>query len=79
LFRAVKSIEQWKDTDKVVLNFTEAAHPIGPIILVKGGQVKAMQNLRYTTKKRLDESKTLDDVWSLSSLKKEAGTVAAAT
>ncbi len=60
----VKSIEPWKDTDKFVLNFSEAAKPIGPIPLVKGGRVKALQNLRYTTRARLLASKTLDDVWA---------------
>jgi hypothetical protein len=59
----VKSIEPWKDTGKSVINFAERAHPIGPIQLVKGGEVKALQNLRYTSKTQLDNAKTLDDVW----------------
>lgn len=59
----VKSIEPWKDTGKCVINFSEPARGIGPIPLVKGGKVRAPQNLRYTTRKRLDTAKTLDDIW----------------
>lgn len=59
----VASIEPWKDSDKVVVNFSEPAAPIGPIPLAKGGRVKAPQNLRYTTVTRLTEAKTLDDIW----------------
>ncbi len=60
----VKAILPWKDTDKVVLNFTEQAETIGPITLVKGGKVKALQNLRYTSYQRLKSAKTLDDLWA---------------
>jgi hypothetical protein len=59
----VKSIEPWSDTGKYVLNFAEPAKQIGPIQLVKGGRVKALQNLRYTTRARLEAAKTLDEVW----------------
>jgi hypothetical protein len=59
----VKAILPWKDTDKVVLNFGEPAKAIGPISLVKGGRVKALQNLRYTSYSRLQRAKTLDDLW----------------
>lgn len=59
----VRNIEPWKDTGKFVLNFEERAREIGPITLVKGGRVKHLQNLRYTTKERLERAKTLDDVW----------------
>lgn len=59
----VKEILPWKDTDKVVLNFVEPAQAIGPICLVKGGKVKALQNLRYTSYSRLKNAKTLDDLW----------------
>lgn len=58
----VKSIEPWKDTGKVVVNFSEPAREITPIEY-KGGRVKAPQNLRYTTRDRLLSAKTLDDVW----------------
>jgi len=59
----VKSIEPWKETDKVVLNFAEPAQPIGPIQLLRGGKVKPLYNLRYTTYSRLANAKTLDDLW----------------
>jgi hypothetical protein len=59
----VKSIEPWKDTGKFVVNFAEPAREIGPIELVKGGRVKPLYNLRYTTRGRLESAKTLDDVW----------------
>ncbi len=59
----VKSIEPWKDTGKYVVNFSQPAEPIGPIQLVKGGRVKALYNLRYTSRARLEGAKTLDDVW----------------
>ncbi len=59
----VKSIDPWKDSTKYVVNFSEPAKGIGPITLVKKGRVKALQNLRYTTRKRLEKAKTLDDIW----------------
>ncbi len=59
----VASIEPWKDTGKFVINFAEPARPIGPIPLVKAGKVKALQNLRYTTRQRLEAAKSLDDLW----------------
>ena len=59
----VKSIEPWKETGKYVVNFAAPAQEIGPIPLVKNGRVKALQNLRYSTRTRLDTAKTLDDIW----------------
>lgn len=59
----VRSIEPWKDTRKFVLNFAEPAKEIGPISLIKGSRVKALQNLRYTTRETLEKAKTLGDVW----------------
>jgi len=60
----VKSIEPWKETDKVVVNFSESAHQLKhPITLAKGGRVKAPQNIRYASWERLNTSKTLDDLW----------------
>lgn len=59
----VKSIEPWKDTGKFVLNFAEPAREIGPIELVKGGRIKPLYNLRYTTRARLEAAKTLEDIW----------------
>jgi hypothetical protein len=63
-FAPVKTIEPWKDTGKVVLYFAEPAQPIGPIPLVKGGRVRALQGLRYTTRERLLKAKNLDGVFA---------------
>jgi hypothetical protein len=60
---SVSSIEPWGDTGKFVVNFSEPAHEITPIKLVPNGRVKALQNIRYTTLKRLEAAKTLDEVW----------------
>jgi hypothetical protein len=60
----VRSIEPWKDSGKVVLYFSEPAKPIGPLPLVKGGKVRALQGLRYTTRDRLLAAKSLDDVFA---------------
>jgi len=59
----VKSIEPWKDAGKYVVNFAAPAQEIGPVALVKGGRVKALQNLRNTTRSRLETAKTLEDIW----------------
>lgn len=59
----VKSIEPWKDTNKVVVNFAESAREIGPISLVKGGRVRPLQGPRYTSRQTLQNATTLDDVW----------------
>lgn len=60
---AVKSIEPFKNTGKCVINFTAPAKPIGLITLTGKGRVRALQNLRYTTLNRLENGKTLDDIW----------------
>jgi len=59
----VSSVEPWKDTAKFVVNFSEPAKQIGPIPLVKGGRVKAPQNLRYTTREKLMAARSLEDLW----------------
>ncbi len=61
----VKTIEPWRDTDKYVLKFAERAKEIQPIKLVKGkGHTgKQPQAPRYTSKKKLEVAKTLDDLW----------------
>jgi len=59
----VKSIAQWKDTNKYILHFSEPAKKIGPIKLVPKGKVKAPQNSRYTSLERLIAAKTLDDAF----------------
>ncbi|MGB7552873.1 MAG: hypothetical protein WBM04_00760 [Candidatus Korobacteraceae bacterium] len=60
----VKSIEPWKDSGKVVLNFSEPAKPIGPLRRVKGGKVYPLISLRYTTRERLLKAKDLEDAFS---------------
>lgn len=59
----VKSIEQWQDTNKYVVNFTEKAKKIKNIEIVKNGNVKAPQSSRYTSKERLLNAKNLDEVF----------------
>lgn len=59
----VKSIETWQDSGKFVVNFSEPARKIGPIRLVEKSRVKALQNLRYTTRERLESAKSLDEIW----------------
>ncbi len=59
----VKSISPWKDSGKFVLDFSEAAHEIKPIPLNRNGRVKAPQNLRYTSRAKLEAATTLDDIW----------------
>ena len=59
----VASIEPYKDTGKYILYFSEPAREIRPIPLVKGGRVKPLYNLRYTSRAQLESANTLDDVW----------------
>jgi hypothetical protein len=42
---------------------SEKAKEINHLKLVKGGHVRPLQGLRYTTKTILDSANTLDDVW----------------
>ena len=58
-----KQIHRLGMSDKFVLNFAEPAKEIGPIPLVENSRVKALYNLRYTTREALERAKTLDDVW----------------
>jgi hypothetical protein len=59
----VDRVEQWKDTDKRIIYFSEPAHEIGPIKLVSKGGVKAPQSLRYTSLARLLAAKSLDEAF----------------
>lgn len=59
----VRSVEPWRDTGKFVVRFSEPAKEINPVPLVKGGRVKAPQNIRYTTREKLLAAKTLEDLW----------------
>lgn len=59
----VSSIEQWRDTNKYVLNFAAPATAIGPIRLQPHGKIKAPQAPRYSSYARLMAAKTLDDAF----------------
>ena len=59
----VRSIEPWQDAGKYVLKFAEPAKDIGPIRHKRGGRVKHLQNMRYTTRARLEAANTPDEVW----------------
>jgi len=59
----VRNIEPWEMGGKYVVNFLGKAKEIGPIQLVPKSRVKALQNSRYTSFERLQNAKTLDDVF----------------
>jgi len=59
----VKKIEQYRDSHKYILHFTEPAHEIDQIKLVPKGKVKAPQAPRYTSIKRLQEAQDLEEVF----------------
>jgi hypothetical protein len=58
----VKSIEQWKDTNKYVVNFAEPAQKIKAVPLGKG-KGKAPQSSRYSSKEAILKAKTLDEIF----------------
>lgn len=59
----VSKIVPWEDTGKYCLEFAEPAHEIGPIKLDPPSRGKAPQAPRYTSMKKLDQAKTLADVF----------------
>jgi hypothetical protein len=59
----VQSIEQWKETNKYVVNFAEAAQEIDPIKLVPKSAIKAPQAPRYTSLSRLGNAKNLNEAF----------------
>jgi hypothetical protein len=59
----VDRIEPWKDTGKYALYFKEPAREITPIRLVPGGEISAPQAPRYTSLKRIQNAKNLDEVF----------------
>lgn len=59
----VRSIEQWPETAKYVLNFAEPARKIGPIPLVPDGRIRAPQAPRYTSYARLAHAANLDEAF----------------
>jgi hypothetical protein len=58
----VKSIEQWKDTNKYILNFAQPAEKIRKVGLgkIKG---KAPQSPRYSSRQRILNADSLDNVF----------------
>lgn len=62
----VASIEQWKDTNKYVVNFVSPAEKIKQVKLVKKSQIKAPQRSRYTSRERLLSAKNLNEAfWNI--------------
>jgi hypothetical protein len=59
----VKSVEQWKNSNKYVVNFLEPLREISPVKLVSKGKVKAPQGIRYTSYNRLINAKTIDEAF----------------
>ncbi|MEQ8819421.1 MAG: hypothetical protein RLY93_04200 [Sumerlaeia bacterium] len=59
----VARIEPWKDTGKYALIFLEPAQKVGPLKLVQRGKVSAPQASRYTSRERIINAKSLDDVF----------------
>ncbi len=57
----VKKIEQWEDTSKYILHFSEPAKKIDEVKLQSSN--KAPQGPRYSSKERIFEANTLDDLF----------------
>jgi hypothetical protein len=60
---SVNNIVPWEDTGKFVVNFTQPAKEIEHINLVPKSRVKAPQAPRYTSFSRLQQAKTLDELF----------------
>lgn len=58
----VKSIEQWKETNKYIVYFTEPAEKIRKVPL-GNSKGKAPQSPRYSSRERILNAKTLDSVF----------------
>jgi hypothetical protein len=58
----VKSIEQWKDTNKYIIHFTEPAEKIKKVPLGTG-KGKAPQSPRYSSRDKILHAKSLDNVF----------------
>jgi hypothetical protein len=59
----VRSIEQWKGSNKYVVNFAGPAKRIGPLRLVKDGKTKPLMGPRYASSKKLKAAKNLDEAF----------------
>ncbi len=60
---SVRAIEQYKDTNKYILHFTEPATKIQPLKLVTKGKVKAPQAPRYTSYDKIQNATNLDEAF----------------
>jgi len=60
---SVKNILPWENTGKFVVNFTEPAKEIEHINLVPKSRVKAPQAPRYTSFSKLQQARTLDELF----------------
>jgi hypothetical protein len=62
-YAPIRSIEQWENTGKMVINFTEHAREVGPLKLTEGGKVRHLQGLRYTNFAKLKNANSLDEAF----------------
>jgi hypothetical protein len=62
-YASIHSIEPWQNTGKVVINFEEPAKEISPLKLIKNGRIAPLYGLRYTKFEKLQNAKSLDDVF----------------
>jgi hypothetical protein len=62
-YAPIRSIEPWKNTGKMVINFTEPARELGPLKLTKNGRVSHLQGLRYTNFEKLRTANSLDEAF----------------
>ena len=62
-YAPIRSIEPWKNSGKMVINFAEPAQEIAPLKLVKDGLVAPLYGLRYTKFEKLKTAKSLDEAF----------------
>jgi hypothetical protein len=62
-YAPIRSIEPWKNSGKMVINFAEPAREISPLKLTKNGRVRHLQGLRYTNFEKLKMAKSLDEAF----------------
>lgn len=62
-YAEVAKIEKYKDTNKYIIYFKDAAKEIGPIILPKNAKGLVPYSPRYTNFEKLIKAKTLNDIF----------------
>jgi hypothetical protein len=62
-YAPIRSIEPWKNSGKMVINFAEPTREISPLKLTKNGRVRHLQGLRYTNFEKLKTAKSLDEAF----------------